>query len=77
MESHNLPTVGAAFHSLLKEGCRIRNNGKYQAIRSQYKEELSYIFEFQNGLDVNSTLFKRLLSTKKGEGTVFEIKYMK
>lgn len=71
MESHNLPTVGAAFHSLLKEGCRIRNNGKYQAIRSQYKEELSYIFEFQNGLDVNSTLFKRLLSTKKGEGTVF------
>lgn len=70
MKVHNLPTVGCAFNHLLKNGIRVRNS-EYQAVRSQYKEEISCIFEFQKGLDKESDFYKRLVSEKKGEGTIF------
>lgn len=70
MSQHNLPTVGCAFYYLEKSGIRVRNS-IYQAVRSQYKDEIKAIFSFQNGLDNNSDLFKHLISEKKGEGTIF------
>lgn len=70
MESNNLPTVGCAFYHLEKNGVRVRNS-EYQAVRSQYKDEIKQIFEFQNGLDKESVFYKRLVSEKKGEGTIF------
>lgn len=69
MNQHNLPTVGCAFYHLEKAGFRVRNS-EYQAVRSQYKDEIKQIFEFQNDLDVNSNLYRRLMSEKKGEGTI-------
>jgi len=70
MELNNLPTVGCAFYHLEKRGVRVRNS-EYQAVRSQYKDEIKQIFEFQNGLDKESLFYKRLVSEKKGEGTIF------
>ena len=70
MEKNNIPTVGYAFHELEKKGIRIKES-EYQAVRSQYKEEVQKIFEFQEGLDTNSEFFKRLTSEKKKEGTIF------
>ena len=70
MEANSLPTVGCAFYHLEKSGIRVRNS-EYQAVRSQYKEEISHIFDFQEGLDKESTFYKRLVSEKKGEGTIF------
>lgn len=70
MTQHNLATVGCAFYHLEQSGIRVRNS-EYQAVRSQYKDEIRMIFSFQKGLDVNSDLFKRLISEKKGEGTIF------
>lgn len=70
MTKHNLPTVGCAFAKLEAEGERIKANEK-KAVRSQYKDEIKAIFEFQNGLDTSSDFFKRLTSEKKGEGTIF------
>ncbi len=70
MELSNLPTVGCAFYHLEKNGVRVRNS-EYQAVRSQYKEEIKQIFEFQKGLDSDSIFYKRLVSEKKGEGTIF------
>lgn len=70
MTKHNLPTVGCAFAKLEAEGERIKANEK-KAVRSQYKDEIKAIFEFQNGLDISSDFFKRLTSEKKGEGTIF------
>ena len=70
MEKYNLPTVGCAFAHLEKNGIRVRNSD-YQAVRSQYKEEIKQIFEFQNGLDTNSDFYKCLISEKKCEGTIF------
>lgn len=70
MEENKLPTVGCAFYHLEKNGIRVRNS-KYQAVRSQYKEEIKRIFDFQKGLDKECVLYKRLVSEKKGEGAIF------
>ena len=70
MEANNLKTVGCAFAKLEDEGVRIRDS-VYQAVRTQYKDEIRQIFEFQKGLDINSEFYKRLTSEKKGEGTIF------
>ncbi len=70
MKEHGLKTVGAAFYELEKTGIRVRNS-EYQAVRSQYKEEIKQIFDFQNGLDSESDFYRRLISEKKGEGTIF------
>ena len=70
MKKHNLPTVGCAYAHLRKKGIRVRNS-IYQAVRSQYKDEIKQIFDFQNGLDKNSDFYKKLMSEKKGEGTIF------
>ncbi len=71
MHDNNCPTVGVAFACLEREGVRIRANGKYQAVRSQYEEEIRYIFTFQNQLDTKSEFFIKLISRKKGEGSIF------
>lgn len=70
MKKYNLSTVGCAFYHLEKSGIRVRNS-EYQAVRSQYKDEISQIFDFQEGLDKESVFYKRLVSEKKGEGTIF------
>lgn len=70
METNNLPTIGCAFYHLEKNGIRVRNS-EYQAVRSQYKDEISQIFDFQKGLDKESVFYKRLISEKNGEGTIF------
>ena len=70
MEANSLPTIGCAFYHLEKSGIRVRNS-EYQAVRSQYKDEISQIFDFQDGLDKESVFYKRLVSEKKGEGTIF------
>ena len=70
MEVNGLPTIGCAFYHLEKSGIRVRNS-EYQAVRSQYKDEISQIFGFQKGLDKESVFYKRLVSEKKGEGTIF------
>lgn len=70
MESHQLKTVGQAFACLEDEGIRIRNS-RYQAVRSQNVEEIDEYFRFQEGLKGYEDLHKRLISTKKGEGTLF------
>lgn len=71
---HQLPTVGSCFYQLEKDGIRIRA-GIYQAVRSQYEEEIKYIFEFQKALDIDTNLyraihkaifFKRPLRSQKG-----------
>ena len=70
MEKHNCPTVGCAFAELEKEGRRIRNS-EYQAVRSQYWDEIVSIFQFQGLNETHSDFCCRILSTKKGEGTIF------
>ena len=70
MKEHNLPTIGCAFHHLEKSGIRVRNS-EYQAVRSQYKDEIAAIFSFQNGLNIDSDFYKRIISEKKNEGTIF------
>lgn len=70
MEANSLPTIGCAFYHLEKNGIRVRNS-EYQAVRSQYKDEINQIFGFQKGLDKESVFYKRLVSEKKGEGTIF------
>ena len=70
MQERGLKTIGCAFYELEKSGVRVRNSD-YQAVRSQYKDEIRQIFEFQERLDKNSDFYKRILSEKKGEGTIF------
>lgn len=70
MNEHKLPTIGCAFAQLEDEGVRVRNS-IYQPVRSQYKDEIVRIFEFQEGLRSEINLLKCLISEKKGEGTVF------
>lgn len=70
MKKSNISTIGCAFYELEKTGIRVRNS-EYQAVRSQYKDEIRQIFEFQNGLSVESDFYKRIVSEKKGEGTIF------
>ena len=77
MQEHNVNTVGQAFAMLENAGQRIRNNAQYKAVRSLYLDEISYIFKFQDGLSTDSELYRRLVSTKKGEGTIFYKKPLK
>ncbi len=70
MEAKKLLTVGQAFADLESNGVRVRGS-VYSAVRSQYRDEIKKIFEFQNGLDANGELIKILLSEKKGEGSIF------
>ncbi len=70
MKENNLPTVGCAFYHLEKSGIRVRNS-EYQAVRSQYKEEITQIFEFQQGLDPQGDFYKHITSEKKGDGSIF------
>ncbi len=70
MKEHNFKSIGCAFYDLEKSGIRIRNS-EYQAVRSQYKDEISQIFDFQEGLQKNSDLYKSIISEKKNEGTIF------
>lgn len=72
---HSLPTVGSALFHINKAGERVRK--EYQAIRKQYKDEIEYIFNFQNGLDIESDLYRGIISEKKGEGTIFYKKSLK
>ncbi len=69
MAEHNLPTVGCAFAQLEKEGIRIRSS-IYQAVRTQYKEEIAYIFNFQDGLSTDNNFFKIIYSDRK-DGSIF------
>ena len=70
MKAYSLPTVGFALAKLEDEGIRVRNS-IYQPVRSQYKEEILRIFEYQKGLANENELLKRLISEKKGEGCIF------
>ena len=70
MQAHQLKTVGSAFAHLERNGIRVRNS-EYQAVRSQYKDEIRQIFVFQNGLDIESRFYKRLVCENKNEGTIF------
>lgn len=70
MKEHGFKTVGCAFYDLEKNDIRIRNS-EYQAVRSQYKEEISQIFDFQNGLEKDGELYKSIISEKANEGTIF------
>lgn len=70
MKEHGLKTVGCAFAQLEDEGVRVRNS-VYQAVRSQYKEEIDEIFKKQIGLADEKELLEKLLSEKKNEGSIF------
>lgn len=69
MEEHSLPTVGNAFAKLIKNKVRVRAS-EYQAVRSQYRDEIEYIFNFQKDLDANGEFFRRIYSTGN-DGTIF------
>lgn len=69
MDAHSLPTVGCACARLLDEGIRVRES-EYQPVRAQFKEEVQKILEMQ-GFTPDDTLWKAMLSEKKGEGTIF------
>lgn len=43
---------------------------EYQAVRSQYRDEIEYIFNFQKDLDANGEFFRRIYSTGN-DGTIF------
>lgn len=70
MKKSDISTIGCAFYELEKSGIRVRNS-EYQPVRSQYKDEIRQIFEFQEGLSVESDFYNRIVSEKKGEGTIF------
>lgn len=70
MKDHNLATPGQAFACLENEGVRLRGS-EYQAVRSQLKDEITYIFTFQNDLSIDSDFYHHLTSEKKEEGTIF------
>lgn len=70
MRSHNLQTVGCAFALLERDGIRVRNS-EYQAVQKQYREEVDVICKRQNIHLKDPELYTRLISTKKGEGTIF------
>ena len=70
MLQHNCATAACAFAEMIDNGVRVRAS-QYEAIRSDYKQEIKTIFEIQNQLSLDSDLYKRLMSEKKGEGTIF------
>lgn len=70
MLEHNCATIACAFADLIDDGIRIRAS-EFQAVRADYKQEIKKIFEIQNDLSIDSDLYKRIISEKKGEGTIF------
>ena len=70
MQQNNCATVACAFADLIDKGVRIRAS-EYEAVRSDYKKEILTIFNVQKQLSVDSELYKRLISEKKNEGTIF------
>ena len=74
MKEHACSTAGSAFACLEDEGMRIRNN-IFEAVRSQLIDEIKAIFDFQEGLKSEKNLLQRLVSTKKGEGSIFVKKW--
>lgn len=63
-------SVGYALAMLEDEGIRLRDS-EYQVVRKQLKDEVKAIFEYQQQLSTDSYLYKRLVSEKKGKGTIF------
>lgn len=77
MTECKLPTVGCAFAKLEKEKVDLADNpvpriraSIYQAVRSQYKDEIKHIFDFQHRLDTNNDFFNRIYSDRK-DGSIF------
>ena len=80
MDNHNpkIETVGSAFYLLLTEGegndsptpIRVRDS-EYEAVRSQLKDEIIYIFNKQEGLREEKILLEKLICDKEGKGTLF------
>ncbi|MDD6000865.1 MAG: hypothetical protein PUC50_01600 [Bacteroidales bacterium] len=70
MDDNNYLTVGCAYYHLIDNGIRVRNSD-FQAVRSQYKDEIRKIFEYQNQLDTNSDFYKHLVSEKKTKERFF------
>jgi CRISPR-associated endonuclease Csn1 len=70
MEFHHLKTVGCAFALLENEGIRVRNS-EYQAVQSQYLDEIKEICIFQHIKEIDPDLYLRLTSTKQNVGTIF------
>lgn len=70
MAEHNLPTAGCAFARLEQEGVRVRNS-EYKAVQSQYRDEVDKICRYQHIDKIAPELHQSLVSTKKGEGTIF------
>ena len=58
-----------SFAKLIKNKVRVRAS-EYQAVRSQYRDEIEYIFNFQKDLDANGEFFRRIYSTGN-DGTIF------
>ena len=67
---HHYPTIGCAFAQLEREGERIRNS-EYKAVQSQYRQEVEQICKYQHIDELSPELYQGLISTKKGEGTIF------
>lgn len=70
MDAHSLKTVGCAFAVLESKKIRIRAS-EYEAVRSDYKQEITEIFERQPQLTRDSSFYLHLISEKKGEGSIF------
>ena len=70
MKAHDCPTVGYALALLIEQGIRVRGS-EYQAVRSQYMEEVETIFRFQGMYERFPEFCQGILSRKKGEGTIF------
>lgn len=70
MDEHKLPTAGCAFAQLEREGVRVRNS-EYQAVQRLYRKEVDDICKQQHIDEIDPELYQGLMSTKKGEGTIF------
>lgn len=70
ISEHQLKTVGCAFAKLEQEGVRVRAS-EFQAVRSQYKDEIKYIFEFQVALNTEENFLRSICSEKKSGGSIF------
>lgn len=70
MEEKGIETVGCALAQLEQLGVRVRNS-EYQAVQAQYREEVDKICKYQHIDKLDDELYRQLISTKKGEGTIF------
>jgi len=71
MQQHGFKTVGCAFANLEKEGIRVRNHSEYQAVQSDLIKEVDKICKHQHIDSIEPELYKGLVSTKQGIGTIF------